>query len=191
MIAQQVNFRPGFHSCLITLLSLVLSLFLLQGCATLKPRNPLPQDLESQVQLPGIPGARSWGDEVSDVFTSFAVESIRQEKAARGKDFAKIPASFLALSGGGDDGAFGAGVLCGWTAHGDRPQFKMVTGISTGALIAPFAFLGSSYDDTLRYLYTGITSKDISPREKSAYRPVARCDSRHQTFSRQVGSVRG
>ena len=68
---------------------------------------------------------------------------------------------FLALSGGGDEGAFGAGVLCGWTAHGDRPQFKLVTGISTGALIAPFAFLGSSYDDTLRYLYTGITSKDI------------------------------
>ncbi len=68
---------------------------------------------------------------------------------------------FLALSGGGDDGAFGAGVLCGWTAHGDRPQFKLVTGISTGALIAPFAFLGSSYDDTLRHLYTSITSKDI------------------------------
>ena len=64
----------------------------------------------------------------------------------------KKPASFLALWGGGDDGAFGAGVLCGWTAHGDRPEFKLVTGISTGALIAPFAFLGSSYDDTLRFL---------------------------------------
>ena len=46
----------------------------------------------------------------------------------------------LALSGGGEDGAFGAGLLCGWTQHGDRPQFKLVTGISTGALIAPWAF---------------------------------------------------
>ncbi|HSO72195.1 MAG TPA: patatin-like phospholipase family protein, partial [Thermodesulfobacteriota bacterium] len=140
---------------------LTFSLILLQGCATLKPRNPLPQDLESKVQVPGIPGARAWGDEVSEVFTEFALESVKQEKAAFGKDFMKRPGVFLALSGGGDDGAYGAGVLCGWTAHGDRPQFKLVTGISTGALIAPFAFLGSSYDDTLRHLYTGISSQDI------------------------------
>ena len=160
-MAQQGNFRPGFQSGLITLMCVAFSLFLLQGCATLKPRNPLPQDLESKVQVPGIPGARAWGDEVSEVFTEFALESVKQEKAAFGKDFMKRPGVFLALSGGGDDGAFGAGVLCGWTAHGDRPQFKLVTGISTGALIAPFAFLGSSYDDTLRHLYTGITSKDI------------------------------
>jgi Patatin-like phospholipase len=46
------------------------------------------------------------------------------------------------LSGGGDNGAFGAELLAGWTAHGDRPTFKLVTGVSTGALIAPFAFLG-------------------------------------------------
>ena len=105
---------------------------------------------------------RAWGDEVSEAFTKFTLESIQQE---RGRLWAGDPEKtglhFLALSGGGDDGAFGAGVLCGWTAHGDRPEFKLVTGISTGALIAPFAFLGSSYDDTLRYLYTGITGKDI------------------------------
>jgi Patatin-like phospholipase len=160
-MAQRNNFRPGFRSGLMPLVCLALSLIVLQGCATLKPRNPLPEDLESQVHLPGIPGARAWGDEVSEVFTRYALESIKQEKAAFGKDFAKKPGIFLALSGGGDDGAFGAGVLCGWTAHGDRPQFKLVTGISTGALIAPFAFLGSSYDETLRHLYTGISSQDI------------------------------
>jgi predicted acylesterase/phospholipase RssA len=162
MLAQQSKLRQGFRVGLITWVCLVLSLMiLLQGCATLKPRNPVPQDLESEVQVPGMPGVRAWGDEVSEVFTAFALESIKQEKAALGKDFTKKPAHFLALSGGGDDGAFGAGVLCGWTAHGDRPQFKLVTGISTGALIAPFAFLGSSYDDTLRHLYTDITSEDI------------------------------
>jgi hypothetical protein len=162
MLAQQGKLRQGFRSDLITWVCLALSLMILiQGCATLKPRNPLPQDLESEVNVPGMPGVRAWGDEASKGFTEFALESIKQERAALGKDFVKKPAHFLALSGGGDDGAFGAGVLCGWTAHGDRPQFKLVTGISTGALIAPFAFLGSSYDETLRHLYTGITSEDI------------------------------
>ena len=52
--------------------------------------------------------------------------------------------AILALSGGGADGAFGAGLLNGWTQRGDRPQFAIVTGASAGALIAPFAFLGSA-----------------------------------------------
>jgi len=59
----------------------------------------------------------------------------------------------LALSGGGPNGAFGAGVLAGWTARGDRPVFDHVTGVSTGALIAPFAYLGSDWDDELRGAY--------------------------------------
>ena len=69
--------------------------------------------------------------------------------------------SYLLLSGGGGDGAFGAGILCGWTAAGTRPQFKLVTGISTGALIAPFAFLGPEYDAKLKAAYTTISDKDI------------------------------
>jgi hypothetical protein len=64
-------------------------------------------------------------------------------------------------SGSGANWAFTAGLLNGWTAAGNRPQFKAVTGISTGALIAPFAFLGPAYDETLRKFYTGITTKDI------------------------------
>lgn len=55
----------------------------------------------------------------------------------------------LALSGGGEDGAFGAGVLHGWSERGDRPDFDVVTGVSTGALMAPFAFLGSGEDAEL------------------------------------------
>jgi predicted acylesterase/phospholipase RssA len=65
------------------------------------------------------------------------------------------PRTYLALSGGGADGAYGAGVLNGWTASGTRPDFSIVSGVSTGALIAPFAFLGSSYDAKLRDAYTG------------------------------------
>jgi predicted acylesterase/phospholipase RssA len=72
------------------------------------------------------------------------------------------PASFLVLSGGGDGGAFGAGVLNGWTRTGKRPAFKLVTGVSTGALIAPFAFLGPSYDGQLKRLYTKLSFTDVA-----------------------------
>ena len=67
----------------------------------------------------------------------------------------------LALSGGGANGAFGAGFLNGWTATGTRPVFKIVTGVSTGALMAPFAFIGPPYDQALREFYTTTRSNDI------------------------------
>ncbi|HSZ53672.1 MAG TPA: patatin-like phospholipase family protein, partial [Caulobacteraceae bacterium] len=94
-------------------------------------------------------------------------ESIRRELAwwaSSGHTGPLPPVSFLAISGGGDDGAFAAGLLNGWTAHGDRPEFKAVTGISTGALIAPFAFLGPRYDSVLKALYTNISQRDIFRR---------------------------
>ncbi len=69
--------------------------------------------------------------------------------------------TILCLSGGGSFGAYTAGVLNGWTERGDRPQFDVVTGISTGALIAPFAFLGSQYDNHLTELYTAVESRDL------------------------------
>ncbi|MCG2662749.1 patatin-like phospholipase family protein [Brevundimonas sp.] len=65
------------------------------------------------------------------------------------------PLSILALSGGGANGAYGAGLLVGWTERGDRPVFDIVTGVSTGALAAPFAFAGSEWDPQLGYAYTG------------------------------------
>jgi Patatin-like phospholipase len=71
------------------------------------------------------------------------------------------PATYLAVSGGGENGAYGAGVLAGWSALGTRPQFKAVTGVSTGALIAPFAFLGTPYDEDLERVYTTIGQKDV------------------------------
>jgi hypothetical protein len=67
----------------------------------------------------------------------------------------------LALSGGSDKGAYDAGLLNGWTKRGDRPSFDIVTGVSTGALIAPFAFLGPEEDATLTAIYTGISGRDV------------------------------
>ena len=69
--------------------------------------------------------------------------------------------NILALSGGGADGAFGAGLLNGWTASGNRPTFDIVTGVSTGALMASFAFLGPQYDETLTELYTSIRDEEV------------------------------
>jgi hypothetical protein len=74
------------------------------------------------------------------------------------------PEYILAVSGGGDNGAFSAGLLVGWSESGMRPRFKVVTGISTGALIAPFALLGSDFDAILREIYTTIEQKDIFER---------------------------
>jgi hypothetical protein len=71
------------------------------------------------------------------------------------------PRNVLCLSGGGSYGAYSAGVLVGWTERGDRPCFDVVTGISTGALIAPFAFLGPKYDADIQHFYTTSTDRDI------------------------------
>lgn len=69
--------------------------------------------------------------------------------------------SMLAVSGGAANGAYGAGLLNGWSREGSRPEFKIVTGISTGAIIAPLAFLGSSYDGKLMEFYTQYSTKDV------------------------------
>ena len=83
------------------------------------------------------------------------------------REFEKIynkPHNYLAISGGGANGAFGAGLLIGWTERGDRPEFSMVTGVSTGALTAPFAFLGSDYDDRMKEVYTTTSTEDIATK---------------------------
>src|SRR6185436_11731498 len=79
----------------------------------------------------------------------------------RAKSGEKLVSNLLAISGGADDGAFGAGLLVGWTEHGDRPEFDLVTGISAGALIAPFAYLGSDYDRQLAGLFTSYSADQI------------------------------
>lgn len=71
------------------------------------------------------------------------------------------PRTILALSGGGMYGAYTAGVLNGWSKAGNRPSFDVVTGISTGALIAPLAFLGSDFDPHMERMYTQVRRRDI------------------------------
>jgi hypothetical protein len=127
------------------------------SCAT-APRNGVPQALADAATVEGYQDIRFWGDAEPQRLDELAATALTQRKAqGRGLTNAK----FLALSGGGSDGAFGAGLLAGWTAHGDRPEFDMVTGISTGAIIAPFAFLGSRYDGWLEQFYTAYGTDDL------------------------------
>jgi predicted acylesterase/phospholipase RssA len=148
---------------------LIASLLVLPGCSTLTRTDAVPVALEDQARIPltDVPGAVRYrvgsiedGAALATEFTQSWTRE-REHLASQGY-YGPLPATtFLALSGGGDQGAFGAGVLNGWTAAGNRPQFKLVTGISTGALIAPFAFLGPAYDGKLKALYTNISSKDV------------------------------
>ena len=112
------------------------------GCGTVT-RIPYTQQEQAEAVIPGIPGARLWADNP-------AIATGRRSVVSRVP--VKQP-TVLALSGGGADGAFGAGLLTGWSARGTRPQFTFVTGASAGALIAPFAFLGPAHDDTLRSVF--------------------------------------
>ncbi|WP_034997334.1 patatin-like phospholipase family protein [Beijerinckia mobilis] len=125
--------------------------FLLTSCASL-PRVPYTKAEASDALPMGIQKVRLWADlEPED---GQSVDASFKPALARNEHF-----SYLALSGGGSDGAYGAGILNGWTESGLRPKFNVVSGVSTGALIAPFAFLGPAYDQTLRAIYTdGIAS---------------------------------
>lgn len=88
---------------------------------------------------------------------------LNAERRSAGVD-AHSARNYLAISGGGSDGAFGAGLLVGWSDAGSRPKFDVVTGTSAGAMIAPFAFLGSAYDGDLKEIYTTYGQKDIARR---------------------------
>jgi hypothetical protein len=129
---------------------------LLSGCGHTDRLAAVPVTEIKTAKFLGIANARFFVDEPGPMVRE-GVESVRREIAYyRNLGRELPPANFLAISGGADDGAFGAGLLVGWTERGDRPQFKLVTGISTGALIAPFAFLGAGYDASLREVFTTI-----------------------------------
>jgi hypothetical protein len=125
-----------------------------------RTRNPVPAEFYARAEISGVPLARVWGDEPIHHMDALLAKP-REELQERYSGVFGIEHTYLAISGGGANGAFGAGLLTGWSETGTRPEFTMVTGISTGALIAPFAFLGRDYDDELRKVYTTYSTKDF------------------------------
>jgi predicted patatin/cPLA2 family phospholipase len=148
-----MRFPSAAPACALGLLALV-------GCAQLG-RVP-PEADAGQAQVAGIANARflAEGDPapmIAEFRRAFAREAAYFQSIHR-----PLPdTNYLAISGGADDGAFGAGVLVGWSEHGTRPTFKGVTGVSAGALVAPFAFAGPEYDSALSKIFTTIEQRDV------------------------------
>ncbi|MCA3280582.1 MAG: patatin-like phospholipase family protein [Roseomonas sp.] len=135
----------------------------LSACAS-PPRGPaVPHARARDARVLGLPNERFFFPWDGDAFRAEAYAALDRARRHRGPMArgAAPPITMLAVSGGGEDGAFGAGLLNGWTETGTRPEFALVTGVSTGALTAPFAFLGRRYDAALKSVYTDITPRDV------------------------------
>jgi predicted patatin/cPLA2 family phospholipase len=144
------------------LASVLMLLLAVAACASNMPRlDDAPTD--TYATPVGFRGIRYWGDVELKKLNEVTALRMQQIAEASKTDprLSLKHADYLAISGGGSDGAFGAGLLVGWSKLGTRPEFEIVTGISTGALSAPFAFLGSGYDAQLTKIYTTISTKDI------------------------------
>ena len=144
---------------------LALGLLLLGACAGVS-RNAVPPELTNQAHPLGIPGLRAWGDVLEpgalDALVTRQAGILRLRYGAQAANGQMPVLHYLAMSGGGPDGAFGAGVLKAWTESGTRPQFAAVAGVSTGAIIAPFAFLGSEYDPVIEEIYTTLRTSQVA-----------------------------
>jgi hypothetical protein len=132
------------------------------GCASI-PRQAEPPGSAGKASISGFSDIRYLVFTQPDIVRGMLQKSFETETA---ECYETLPDgtrlyNYLAISGGGSDGAFGAGLLNGWTQAGDRPSFKVVTGVSTGALIAPFAFLGPEYDETLKKAYTTVDQSRV------------------------------
>lgn len=160
------------------------------ACTAPPPREPAapPRERYELAAIPGFPAVRIFHDTLTRPGPDEIRAYLRQRREAR------MPTdrfTVLALSGGGSDGAYGAGLLKGWSERGDRPDFDVVTGISTGALIAPFAFLGPDYDEELARFYTGTSTGDVLTftifRALSGGTAVADTEPLRQILRREIG----
>jgi Patatin-like phospholipase len=133
---------------------------LASACAHVPQRSALPAEHADDATVLGIPRVRLWGD-APPPWDDDWLDTRRADMKERYSGVYGRRHTYLAISGGGENGAFGAGLLLGWTAAGDRPEFTTVTGISAGALIAPFAFLGPEYDEVLKSVSVQLTAKDV------------------------------
>ena len=141
----------------VSFLSLALLLLSLTGCSSLERKASAPDAHYMQAQIPDWPNVRYL------ISTKAGVNAMVNDLMDDQRRLGSEPGSgkYLSLSGGGDNGAFGAGLLVGWSQRGDRPNFDLVTGVSTGALLAPFAYLGKDYDPVLTYVYTQTSPEQI------------------------------
>jgi len=135
-------------------------LYLVKGYISMKIRHAVPPQLTYNARIPGIKDVRVIIDPIRLIKRENTYDIMYKSALSKPK-FSNPEINALSISGGGANGAYGAGILCGWTKAGDRPVFDVVTGVSTGALIAPAAFAGTSYDSLIKDIYTNISDADI------------------------------
>jgi hypothetical protein len=133
------------------------------GCAT--ARHAVPMDMVGKANVGNmtdirvVMGVQNSGSElIKNAMRSFNEEN--KDDYAVDSDGKRVY-PMLCISGGSSNGAYGAGLLKGWSEEGSRPKFKIVTGVSTGAITAPMAFLGKDYDDMAEQIYTSMSTKDV------------------------------
>ena len=131
---------------------------LLFGCQGTERYGPAPPYLNQPNQIRSI-GPEGSGHPIDPNLIDALLHRTKQQADGGAPPTKKR--AILALSGGGINGAFTAGVLKGWSVRGTRPKFDVVTGISTGGLISTFAFLGPQYDDLIGSIYTHITDDQV------------------------------
>jgi predicted patatin/cPLA2 family phospholipase len=139
---------------------------MLAACSTPPRLAAVPRGEVARATVLGLPNERFYPNLDLEAYETELMDRLAKGQRLHGTTSPANarPINLLAVSGGGEDGAYGAGLLCGWTEHGGRPEFDLVTGVSTGALTAPFAFLGPKYDHALRDVYTNVTADDILRR---------------------------
>src|SRR5260221_5692407 len=133
----------------------ILCLLLLQGCAGLALKQSKSSvDRRQPAERPMTFRTLGSDQHFSELSSVIVAERLRAARAGK-------PLTILALSGGGAGGAFGAGAVAGLTRAGTRPEFDVVTGVSAGALVAPYAFLGPSWDAQLLDAFTGVEGDNL------------------------------
>lgn len=161
--------------CMIKAILTIFLTILLAGCAAWPDRPAISSEAAAAASIRGFDDIRIYTDADIDQWLQWR----KHWEDGRARAETAEPIRMLAISSGSDKGAFAAGLLNGWSHNANRPDFSLVTGASTGALIAPYAFLGSRYDNALRTMYTTISAKDIFRKHsiKGMFRGASLADS--------------
>jgi len=166
----------------------LVALTLATACAACSKRHCVPEELTKKRALIDLSAAPDAHAPVSKTLTREVEAEFRKRSAGTHPEGTK-PYHFLALSGGGLYGSFGVGVLNGWSETGTRPEFDVVTGISTGALMATFAFLGPGYDGVLQKNMLGVERADILRRRSLVRIPFSDAVFTSQPLKKRIEQV--
>jgi len=160
--ARGINYQRSLHSMASGCLFLTMAaLLVLSGCAHM-PRHSVPEELVGQAVVTGMPDVRYYeGKPASSVMRESLASSFKEEGESEYLVDGVKTYPVLIIGGGVSNSAYGIGLLKGWLMEGSRPVFKIVTGYSSGSLLAVATFAGEEYEDRYADLYTSLSTRDV------------------------------